>query len=78
MVYRQCKLEKGGGCVVTTSYIPEKYAIVGDVVKLKDNTGWDDGWVVVSVGHSRNDAPEVRKMIRGHRRATGDSLAKVK
>ena len=77
MIYRQCKLEKGG-CVQTISYLPEKYAVLGDVVKLKDNLGWDDGWVVISVSHSRDDVPDVRKVISGHRRATGDSLAKIK
>lgn len=46
--YRQCQLEKG--CTITTSWIPEKFAIKGKCVKLKKkNDEWDDGWTVREV-----------------------------
>lgn len=47
--YRHCQLVKGNTYEI--SWIPEKFAKVGDVLKLKQEDGtWDDGWVVESVG----------------------------
>jgi len=43
MNHRQCKLQKG--ISFTYSWIPEKFAKVGNCVKLKD----DNGWQVVNV-----------------------------
>jgi hypothetical protein len=50
--YRQCSLRKGGATQV--AHIPERFAIEGNVVKIKEQGIWDDGWLVESVG-SRND-----------------------
>ena len=52
--YRQCTLYKPCGeeaRKVMVSHIPETFAQVGNVLKLKqeDNT-WEDGWIVESVG----------------------------
>jgi len=33
-----------------TSWIPEKYAHNGRILRLKANHVWSDGWVVVRVG----------------------------
>ena len=44
MYYRQCELKRGETRM--TSWIPEEFAKVGKVLKLKDV----DGWVVFSVG----------------------------
>ena len=57
--YRQTILEKkldGDRTKHQTSYIPEKFAIIGKVLELKDGeTGdWEDGWVVKSVGELRH------------------------
>lgn len=47
--YRQCSLRKGN--VQQISYIPEKFAIVGKILKLKqDDDTWEDGWEVRSAG----------------------------
>jgi len=32
--------------VCTTAWIPEEYAVVGKLVKIKDNDAWSDGWAV--------------------------------
>ena len=47
--FKQCRLvncEK-----VQTAWIPEQYAHVGRLVRLKDDDGrWDDHWLVCEVG----------------------------
>ena len=54
--YRQCKLQKGN--VVQTSWVPKEFAVEGRELKLrkeigggcvKEYTGWDNRWKVVSV-----------------------------
>lgn len=77
--YKQCKLEKKVGVSTHTqvSFIPKEFAVLGRVIKLKqDDDTWDDGWKVVSVGSEESDAIDYRKRIRSHRNATGDSLPK--
>lgn len=72
--YRQCELRKGK--THTVSWIPEKYAQKGRVVKLRKRVGggcvrshtdWDDGWEVESVGARASEA-QVRLMERNHTR----------
>ena len=46
--HRQCKLIKGDA--TTVSWLPEEFAIVNKLVKLKDNGVWVDGWKVEFVG----------------------------
>lgn len=79
--YRQCSLSKPGGRKsrrLTTSYIPEEFAYLGATVKLKQPDGsWDDGWEVYHVGEHALSAPDARKLIRHHRKATGDSMPKI-
>ena len=43
----QCKLQKNNK--VTTSWIPTKYVVKGNFVKLKANDTWIDGWKVIEV-----------------------------
>jgi hypothetical protein len=80
MYYRQCTLEKGNQ--VQVSWLPEKFAVKNSIVKLKDNKTkeWDNGWTVVSVGTKLHEdfVPDPHEDIKAHRRATGDSLPKVK
>lgn len=57
-LYRQCRLVKRirGGEKLLMSYIPDEFARVGRVVKLKDDDGgWDDGWVIGLVGNARTE-----------------------
>lgn len=78
--YAQCILEKkrDNSVISTTSYLPKKFAKKGWIVDLKNDEGvWDRGWKVVSVGNSTNNPPEWRKLIKGHRKMTGDNLPKL-
>jgi hypothetical protein len=43
--YRQCQLTKDNKKRV--AWIPSKFALVGKVIKIKDDNGeWNDGWIV--------------------------------
>ena len=78
--YRQCALQRaeGAGVCRVVSFLPEKYAAVGHVLRLRDHRGqWSDGWVVCSVGARRDEVPDWRKGIRGHRLKTGDALPRM-
>ncbi len=47
LYYRQCKLQRGN--THQTSWIPEQFAILNKVLKLKNGEEWEDGWVVKEV-----------------------------
>lgn len=79
--YVQCSMKRTvlHGHVRTTSYLPQRFAKVGRVVKLRNDADdeWTDGWVVEFVGSTIVDesrVPDYRKAIRSHRKLTGDSL----
>jgi hypothetical protein len=78
--YRQCLLKKG--TLVTTSWIPEKFAVLGKVLKLKDDDGsWDNGWVVEAVYGRLEESklPDSHREIRKlGTRTGGDSRKKRK
>jgi len=83
--YKQCTLRKTLGPTTTrcqTAWIPEKFAIKGKVIKIRDKDDgdqWDDGWVVLSNGgtkRSEKQLPDYHAMIKGHRKKTGDALPK--
>lgn len=63
MNYCQCKLRKNN--VFTTSWLPQKFAVVGETVKLKNNGVWSDGWLVESAGEPL-DAALVEPRSRTH------------
>ena len=77
--YRQCHLEKGmaGGKLCQTSWLPEPFARVGQVVRLRDEANWVDGWLVTTVSEVRfaeSMLPDAHEAIKSHRNATGDSM----
>jgi len=91
--YVQCQFAReneDGSRSVTTSWIPTRVkhqdknglakVRVGMTIDLKDEEGnWDHDWIVEVMGTDiRNDAPDVRKMIRGHRKNSGDSMPRRK
>ena len=66
------------GTITQTSYIPDRFAHVNNVVKLKDGDTWIDGWKITHVGDRLlENAPDVNKRIRGHRHNTGDDMPKL-
>jgi hypothetical protein len=76
--YRHCRLVKPvpTGEKVVVSWIPEAFAEVGRVVKLKNEKTWEDGWVVREVWSSRLPAaqvPDFHELSKAHLRATGDA-----
>lgn len=86
--YVQCKLEKwvvsslpSGGFYRMTdiSFIPEEFAVLNNKIKLKnEDDTWDDNWIVSEVysNTKTKEPPDWRKLIRGHRKNTGDSQPK--
>jgi hypothetical protein len=50
--YCQCSMSRGN--VHTIAYLPEKYAVLDKVLKIKQaDESWEDGWVVKSVGERK-------------------------
>jgi hypothetical protein len=82
--YRQCRLVKQTqtGELQQVSWIPDWFAVVGNVLKLRaDDKTWDNGWVVQSTGHNRLSAdqvPDFHEMSKAHLRATGDAETTAK
>ena len=77
--FRQCKLVRphGHGEMRLTSWIPETFAVAGKRLRLRDEGGWQDGWVVREVGPYRvadEDLPDPHDDVKSHRRRTGDAL----
>jgi hypothetical protein len=67
MKYRQCQLIKKSikyGHVLTCSWIPEKFAKRGKIVKLKD----DDGWEVTIVGSISLDEEDAKDRSQDYKK----------
>jgi len=64
--YRLCHLQKGH--VHTVSYIPQPYAVVGKILSLKK----DPGWEVMSAGNlvNHDEVMVQRDLYRHHRDIT--------
>jgi hypothetical protein len=76
--YRQCSLKKESSS--TISWIPEQFAVLGKVLKLKDDQGvWENGWVVEAVYGRREESqlPDSHRETKQHRKNTGDDLPKT-
>lgn len=77
--YRQCRLVKqvGASQCVQVSWIPDPFARVGRVLRLRDaDKVWDNGWVVQTAGSTRfaeADVPDFHEISKAHLRATGDA-----
>ncbi len=76
MMYIQCTVTKKlpSGVKTTSTFLPEKFAKLGKVLKLQDkNSEWEDGWVVESVGKDKYDSDYIRRQSReylNHRKGT--------
>jgi hypothetical protein len=77
--YKQCVLERVNSPIsfsMTTSWLPEEFATIGQFVKLKQEDGtWSDGWKVISANFrvEENKLPDPHREIKAHRRNTKDS-----
>jgi hypothetical protein len=50
-----------------TTWLPEKFALDGRIVKVKDANGeWSDGWRVVSAGSIRIDEKQAMARSRDY------------
>jgi hypothetical protein len=80
LYYKQCKLTKKEGQSTYTqiAWIPEKFAVLNKVLKIKEVNEWDNGWVVISAGERKLEEylPNSHRDIKNHRKNTGDSLPK--
>lgn len=77
MKYKQCVLING--TLNTVSWIPEKFAKKGHMIKLKNGEQWVNGWIVESVGSESIDEkhlPDSHAAVKSHRKSTGDSMPK--
>jgi len=73
--YRHCSFEKDN--TKRVGFIPHKFAVVGWTLRIREEDGtWSEGWVVTRAGPIMKDVPDYHKVIRQHRRRTGDSLPK--
>lgn len=62
---KQCKLLKGN--IQTTAWIPEKFAVKGNYVKLKQDGEWVNGWLVKEVIIMAVPYKEVRKRSQDYK-----------
>lgn len=83
--YKQCRLVKRTSsttAIELTSWIPEKYARLHGYVQLKQADGsFVGGWEVTCVSAERlqeEHLPDSHAMIKGHKKATGDALPKLR
>lgn len=67
--YRQCHMEQSQGRATYhhTAWLPEKFAKLGDNVKLLESDGrWSENWRVTFVSRMRLSEDVVRKAERAH------------
>ncbi len=64
--YRQCLIAKGTRH--RTTWLPEKFAKQGKLLKIKLDDGWDDGWVVVLAFETRMVESEVSERSQDYKR----------
>lgn len=69
-LYRQCQLKRvvNGVSQFQTTFIPSKFAIKGEVVKIKTQGEWVDGWIVDKVWREVDEAylNGIRHAVKHH------------
>lgn len=50
--YTQCQLKKGN--LRTVVWIPLEFAVLGKVLKIRDENTWDNGWIVDEIYGSQS------------------------
>lgn len=72
MMFKQCTLEKNN--IKQTAWIPEEFAHIGKILKIKE----DNGWKVLSVGSQRltQDYVSEREQDYKNQRLASDKFTK--
>lgn len=63
---RQCSLSRG--VVKTIAWLPERYAVKGNYVEIKQNGKWVNGWLVEVVSDISMTYEEVNERGRDYKR----------
>jgi hypothetical protein len=56
--FRQCELKNKNKIII--SWIPERYAKTGKLLKLKNNDVWEDGWLVNKIYNKKTEMSVIR------------------
>jgi hypothetical protein len=58
-LYKQCSMTRRVGETVhrRTEWIPVKYAVVGNPLKLRNDGVWEDGWIVDTANGEAQEPP---------------------
>lgn len=67
--YRQCFLRNGNR--FQTTWLPDKFAVLGKVLKLKDLGVWENGWIVDRVGAELVPGARLPDAHKWHKRICG-------
>ena len=79
--YCQCILKKDDppGYLQMVSWIPQQYAQIGKVIKLKNNDDdtWNDGWTVIANSDpiSEEKLANYHRDVKWHLKNTGDIVS---
>lgn len=71
MMYVQCELRKGN--VIDVSWIEEKFAILQNKIRRKNEEDvWEDGWIVTATFGkvSETHVKKMRDLYKQHRKGT--------
>lgn len=75
--YSHCSLSRRltKEVVLTTAWIPTRFAKVGESLRMKWGSEWESGWLVDSVGETRSEdqIPDPPRLVRRHKKSTGDA-----
>lgn len=67
---KQCALERkeNDSVIKTVSYIPERYAKIDKILRLKDEKGWTNGWKVIYVSEESISSNQIVKVETAHKK----------
>lgn len=71
-MYTQCSLRKNipDGFRQYVAWIPSRFAVCNTVIKVKNDSVWEDGWIVTGCGATCKDSDLIEKhwILKGHRK----------
>lgn len=80
MFYKQCLIEHGSEEAKSehVAWIPENLAVVGKPIRIKDEKGWRDGYVVKQAYAHRKTVEEINDATIAHKRFGPSIQGRVK